>query len=489
MFAKFMTNFAAFLWGWPIIIIMLGTGLIYTIATKGFQFRYLGYTLKQTFGKLTKKEEQNGGEGVLSPLEAISIAVGGTVGVGNIGGVATAIAVGGPGAIFWMWVAALFGMLIKMVEVSLAVHYRTKDEEGKPFGGPMYYIKNGIGKDRHMPGVAKVLNFLFIFGMIAGIFITMQCYNVSEAISTTFNFNQSIVAIIYTIIIYIMISGGLKQLGKIASKIVPMMCVLYIGAGIVIVLTNIGNLGTTFKLIFQGAFNGTAAVGGFGGATVMMALNKGLARSVFSNEAGQGTSPMIHSTAATDHPIRQGLWGVFEVFVDTILVCSITALAIVITGQWSSGLAGASLTLSAFNYEFGYVGQVILAIAIFLFGITTTTGWFTYYDILLRYLFGGEKVQLKKKILKIYKWIYPLMGLWLVLYASFKGMPTEIVWNFADVASGVPVLINVFALLILTPKFLELLKDYKGRYMGIGTYDPNYPVFYEQKLRKSKTNN
>lgn len=485
MLAKFMTEFAAFLWGWPIIIVMIGTGLVYTILTKGFQFRFLKYTLSQTFGKMLKKEEQKGEEGVLTAFEAISIAIGGTVGVGNIGGVATAIAVGGPGAVFWMWVAALMGMLIKMVEVTLAVHYRTKDEEGKPFGGPMYYIKNGIGKDRNLPTMAKILNFLFIFGMVAGMGITMQCYNVSEAVSTTFSLNQSAVAIFYTIVIYGMISGGLKGLGKIASKIVPFMCIMYLGAGLVLILLNIGNLGNTFKLIFTGAFNGTAAVGGFGGAAVMLALNKGLARAVFSNEAGQGTSPMIHSTATTDHPVRQGLWGVFEVFVDTILVCSITAIAIIITGQWSSGLAGATLTLSAFNATFGFTGQVILTVAIFLFGITTSTGWYTYYEILLRYLFGGEKVDLKKKILKIYKWVYPLFGLWLVLYANFKGMPTDIVWNFADVATGVPVMINVFALLVLTPKFLELLNDFKARHMGIGKVDPNTKVFFEENAKES----
>lgn len=482
MLGEIMSAVAAWLWGWPIIIIMLGTGLLYTIATKGFQFRYLGYAIKETFGKALKKEELTGAkEGVLSPVEAVSIAIGGTVGVGNIGGVATAIAVGGPGAVFWMWVSAMLGMLLKMIEVSLAVYYRTKDSDNKPFGGPMYYIKNGIGKDRNLPVIAKILNFLFIGCMVAGMVITMQCYNVSEAVATTFSLNQSIVAIVYTLIIYIMISGGLKKLGKIASKIVPFMCAGYLLAGIFLIIVNIGNIGNAFKMIFYGAFNGTAAVGGFGGAAVMLALNKGLARAVFSSEAGQGTSPMIHSTAATDHPIRQGLWGVFEVFVDTILVCSITALTIICTGEWCNGLSGASLTLSAFSSGFGFAGEAILTIAIVLFGITTSSGWYTYYDIVLRYLFGKDKSkdELKKKVLTIYKFIYPLCGLWLVLYANYKSMPTSIVWNFADVATGVPVLINVFALLLLMPKFLSLLKDFKARYMGIGEVDPNTKVFYE----------
>jgi len=482
MLGTIMTNVAAWLWGWPIIIIMLGTGTLYTFATKGFQFRYLGYAIKQTFGKALKKEEvKDAREGVLSPIEAVSIAIGGTVGVGNIGGVATAIAVGGPGAVFWMWVSAMLGMLLKMIEVTLAVHYRTKDSENKPFGGPMYYIKNGIGKDIHLPVVAEILNFLFIGCMIAGMVITMQCYNVSEAVANTFSVNQSAVAIVYTAVLYIMISGGLKRLGKIASKIVPFMCAGYLLAGLGLILYNYDSIGHAFYLIFYGAFNGTAAVGGFGGAAVMLALNKGLARAVFSSEAGQGTSPMIHSTAATDHPIRQGMWGVFEVFVDTICVCSITALTIITTGVWSSGDSGATLTLSAFGSGFGFAGRVVLCVAIVLFGITTSSGWYTYYDIILRYLFGKDesKDKLKKKVLTVYKFIYPLCGLWLVIYANLVEMPTAIVWNFADVASGIPVLINVTALLLLMPKFLELLKDFKARYMGIGEIDPNVKVFYE----------
>jgi AGCS family alanine or glycine:cation symporter len=484
MAGTIMTNLAAWLWGWPIIIIMLGTGLIYTIASKGFQFRYLGYAIGQTFGKVLKKEElENARTGVLSPREAVSIAIGGTVGVGNIGGVATAIAVGGPGAVFWMWIAALFGMLLKMIEVTLALHYRTKDSEGKPFGGPMYYIHNGIGKDLHLPAIAKVLNVLFIGGMIGGMVITMQCYNVSEAVATTFSLNQSIIAIIYTIILYVMISGGLKKLDQIASMIVPFMCVLYLVAGLAIIIIKCPELGNVFYLIFHGAFHGTAAVGGFGGAAFILAINKGLARAVFSSEAGEGTSPMIHSTAATDHPIRQGMWGVFEVFVDTILVCSVTALTILCTGVWTSGISGASLTLSAFNSVFGVPGQVILTVAIVLFGITTSSGWYTYYDIILRYLFGSDarKDAAKKKVLTVYKFIYPLCGLWLVLYANAVGMPTAIVWNFADVATGIPTLINVFALLLLLPKFIQLLNDFKARFMGIGKVDPNVKVFYEDE--------
>ncbi len=487
MLERIMTAIADFLWGWPLIIGVLGCGLVFTVTSGAFQFTYFGTIMKQTFGSLWKKQEEKAegeAKGVLSAFQAISIAIGGTVGAGNIGGVATAIAVGGPGAVFWMWIAALGGMLIKMVEVTLAVHYRQKDEEGLPFGGPMYYIHEGLGIERKMAGTSKILNFLFISCMLVGVLVTMQCYNVSEALSSTFKVNQSLMAVIYTVLVYVMIAGGLRKLGQIASRLVPFMCVLYVVAGLGIILSRIDQVGTAFSLILSGAFSGTAATGGFAGAAVAVAIKKGLARAVFSNEAGWGTSPMIHSTATTDHPVRQGMWGVFEVFVDTIIVCSITALCIVMTGQWSSGLKGATLTLSAFKAVYGNIGQILLTVSLFLFGITTTTGWYTYYDIILRYVLR-EKVELKHRILTAYKWFYPIPGLALVLYAAYRGMPADIVWVFADVASGAPTFINLFAILLLTPKFLELLKDFKARHLGVGKIDPNCRVFFENG-RKEK---
>ncbi len=345
-------------------------------------------------------------------------------------------------------------------------------------------LHEGLGIERKMAGTAKVLNFLFISCMLVGVLVTMQCYNVSEALSSTFKVNQSLMAAIYTGLVYVMIAGGLRKLGQIASRLVPFMCVLYVVAGLGIILARIDQVGTALSLILSGAFSGTAATGGFAGAAVAVAIQKGLARAVFSNEAGWGTSPMIHSTATTDHPVRQGMWGVFEVFVDTIIVCSITALCIIMTGQWSSGLKGATLTLSAFNAVYGNIGQILLTVSLFLFGITTTTGWYTYYDVILRYVLR-EKVELKQRILTVYKWFYPIPGLALVLYAAYRGMPADIVWVFADVASGAPTFINLFAILLLTPKFLELLKDFKARHLGVGKIDPNCRVFFENG-RKEK---
>jgi AGCS family alanine or glycine:cation symporter len=242
---------------------------------------------------------------------------------------------------------------------------------------------------------------------------------------------------------------------------------------------NIGTLPSAFGLIFTGALSGTAAVGGFAGAAVARALQMGMARSVYSNEAGWGTSPMIHSTAKTDHPVRQGLWGSFEVFVDTIIVCSITALVIIMTGAWTSGLDGATLTLSAFEMGIGTFGRYIIAASVFLFGLTTTTGWYAYYEILLRHLFR-KNPKTKDSILNVYKWTYPVPGIAMVLLAVFGEVPGATLWLFADFTSAVPTFINIIAILILSPTFIALVKDYKGRHMGEGDYDKNFKVFYEE---------
>ncbi|MBP7460219.1 MAG: sodium:alanine symporter family protein [Candidatus Delongbacteria bacterium] len=499
-FVEMLTNW---MWGVPLIVTMLAVGLFFTVFSRFFQFSQLRHILQQTFGGLFHKNEAQGKDGILSPFEAISVAVGGTIGVGNIGGVATAIAVGGPGALFWLLVAGVAGQMIKMVEVTLAVHYRSKDENGNPYGGPPYYMKKGIGEEMGFKTAYKILSFLFLFGMFSSIFITMQNYTVSEAIASTFNFNQwaanlihgvfpqsdpnamaqynlsqAVISIFYAIITYIMIAGGLKKLGRIASIIVPFMCIFYLGGGLVAILKNLALIPATVQLVLRDAFTGTAAIGGFAGATFAIAIQKGLARAVFSNEAGWGTSPMIHSTARTDHPIRQGLWGIFEVTISTMLVCTITAFTIIITSRWQTGLSGATLTLSAFETGMGSIGRIVLTVGIFLFGITTSSGWYTYYEILFRYILKpGSKV--KERALTIYKWTYPIPGMGLVLYAVYYGLPSQKIWTFADFSTGLPTFANIIAIMVLSPKFFTLLRDYKARHMGIGKIDPKTRIFYE----------
>jgi len=468
------------LWGLPLIILILAVGIFFTFATGFFQFRYFGYAMKQAYKKFFRNNDAEKDSGSISPFEALSVAIGATVGVGNIGGVASAIALGGPGAIFWLWVAGVLGQIIKVVEVSLAVHYRSKDENGNTYGGPTYYMKKGLGEEKNLKLLSKILAFIFIFGFGVGFFITMQNYTVSEAVSSTFSINMITVSIVYTILLYLMISGGLPSLGKIAAKIVPFMCVFYILGGIFIILKNFSQLPGTLGLIFSSAFSGTAALGGFAGAAFAQVIKVGMSRAVFSNEAGWGSSPMIHASAKTDHPVRQGLLGIFEVFIDTIVICSITSLAIVITGEWSSGASGAALTLSAFEHGLGTVGRIILTIGILLFGVTTSSGLYAQIEVLLRYVLG-DKNKSKDKILTFYKWTYPIPGLALVIFAVVKELPGVSVWLFADMSTALPIFANILAILILSPKFFSLLKDYKARHMGIGEIDPDFKVFYDEQ--------
>ncbi len=477
----FFEKLVGWLWGLPLILTILATGIYFTLSTKFFQVSHFGHIMKKTFGKLLVKDKGEG-EGILSPFEAISVAIGGSIGVGNIGGVATAIAVGGPGALLWMWIAAFVGMLIKMAEVTLAVYYRSKDEDGNPFGGPTYYMQKGLGQEKGFKAW-PILAFIFGAGIFSTFFITLQNYTVSEAVGNTFGIPLLYVSVFYIVCIYLIISGGIPGLGKIAGNLVPYMTLFYMAAGIFIIIKNVGAIPSAFGEIFSGAFSGTAAVGGFAGASVSKIMQMGMARSVYSNEAGWGTSPMIHSTARTNHPVKQGLWGAFEVFVDTIIVCSITALVIILTNTWTTGEMGATLTLSAFELEMGTIGRYIIAISVFLFGLTTTTGWYAYYEILLRHLFE-KNVQLKDKILQVYKWIYPVPGIIIVLLAVYAELPGDILWLFADFTSAIPTFINVAVILVLSPTFLKLIKDYKARELGIGNVDEDFAVFYEESSKK-----
>ncbi|MDO5033371.1 MAG: amino acid carrier protein [Eubacteriales bacterium] len=469
-----------YMWGTPLIIIILLSGLYLTIKTGFFQFTHFGVAIKKSLANLLGKGDKKGKEGdsgVVSALEAVSIAIGTTVGVGNIGGVASAIALGGPGAVFWMWVSGLIGMIIKMVEITLALHYRDKSEGGENFGGPNYYISRGLGKENNKKLLSKILSALFTFGFIIGLFINIQTYTASEAIASTFNFDILPVAIFYTIALYLLIGGGIKRIGKVAVYMVPFMCLFYLAGGIFIIFKNIDQLPATFRMIFADAFTGTAALGGFAGASFKLAITTGMARSVFSNEAGWGSSPMTHASARVNHPVKQGLLGIFEVFVDTVIICTITATIIIITGQWSSGLDGADLTLSAFQTGMGDIGRIILSVGVFLFALTTSTGLFIQIGVVLRYMLGDSP--LKHKLMEFYKWFYPIPSLGLVVIAVVYEMPGSAVWLLSDSATALPIFANIITLILLVPKFLELLNDYKARYLGKGQVNKNFQVFYE----------
>ena len=448
-----------YLWGLPLVFLVLGAGAFFTIKTGFFQFRFFKQAFTQTrksiFGE--KETDSDGKAGIISSFEAMSMALGTTIGVGNIGGVATAIAMGGPGAVFWMWIAGIFGLIIKTVEITLAVYYRSKDQSGDSYGGPNYYIHKGIGIEKNKKVLAKCLSFIFAFGFVLGIFLNIQTYTVSEAVAGTFSIDMNLVAIVYTVALYIMISGGMKQLGKIAL--------------------NIGNIVPSIVLIVKSAFTPLAATGGFAGASVSLALKSGMSRSVFSNEAGWGSAPMIHASAKVNHPLKQGLLGIFEVFFDTIIICSLTALVIIVTGQWQSGLDGATLTLSAFETGMGFWGRIILAVGIFFFGLTTSGGVYTQVEVVLRYILGNSNI--KQQLLTFYKWFYPIPSIALVFIASKNGLPGTTVWLFSDASTAFPIFANILALLILMPKFIDLKNDYTARYMNKGNVNPEFEVFYE----------
>ncbi len=478
---KYFQMLVEFLWGLPIIVIILGTGIYFTIKSGFFQVIYLKHIFSETICKTIKKGNKSEGAGLITPFEAVSTAIGGSVGVGNIGGVATAMAVGGPGALVWLWIAAFVGMILKMAEVSLGVYYRQTDENGETYGGPTYYMEKGLGEEKgHSWWIIPAT--IFGGGIFSTFFITVQNYTVSEAVSSAFGIKIIYASTLYIICNYILIIGGIKTLGKIASKIVPLMCIFYIGAALYIIGINIENLPAAFKLIFTGAFSGTAAIGGFAGAGFRQVMRIGMARSVFSNEAGWGSSPMIHASAQTDHPIKQGLWGAFEVFVDTIIVCTLTCLVIVVTGVWNSGATGATLTLSAFESGMGVASKIFIATGIFLFGITTSSGWYAYYEIILRHLMKSSP-RLKSGILKFYKIFYPVPGFIMVVMATTIGMPGSTVWLFADFTTAVPTFINVAVILSLSGTFFKLLKDYKTKYIlkeKVKAED-KIKVFYEEK--------
>lgn len=475
---QYFEALTSWLWGTPLLVIIIACGLIFSIRSKFFQIAHLGLIIRNPF---KKDPELKDSKNSLTPFQAVSIAVGGSVGVSNISGVGTAIATGGPGALFWLWIAALIGMIIKMAEVSLAVYYRRTNPDGTYTGGPTYYMERGLGEQRGWKGW-KILAILFGFGIFMNLFISIQNYTVSEAIGSTFGISYLIPGTLLFIGVLAISMGGVKKVGQIASYLVPFMCVFYIVCVIIVLVMNASAIPGAFGMIFESAFTGKAAVGGFAGATVAAAMQKGFARSVYSNEAGWGTSPMVHATANTNHPIKQGLLGAFEVFMDTIVVCSATGLLVIITGYWDRGLQGATLTLTALEANVGFIARMIVAICIYLFALTTGTGWCTYYQCVLGHMIGDSKA--KPFLLKLCAFLNPLCGFICTLVTVIAGGTPAEIWVFADFTTIIPTFVNVAVLLILGGKFIELLKDYKARYLGIGQVDPNFSLFYEDEMKE-----
>lgn len=432
-----------YVWGWPMIVLLLGTGLLLTVVTGAVQFRRLAFALSEVLGKITQR---GGGAGDVRPFQAVATALASTVGVGNIAGVATAIALGGPGAVFWLWVSGLLGMATKYAEIVVAMHYRETDGAGAMRGGAMYVLKKGLG----WPWLGSAFALLTALAAF-GIGNMVQANSVADALEATFHVPTWLTGLVLVGLTAVVILGGIKSIARVTQWLVPFMALLYLGGAIGGLVLHAEKLPQAFGLIFSSAFSGTAAVGGFAGSTIMMALRYGVARGLFSNEAGLGSAPMVHCAADTDHPVRQGMYGVFEVFVDTMLICTATALVILTTDTWSSGATGAALSAKAFEIGLpGTFGSVVVTGGLMLFAFSTLLGWSYYGETGIVYLLGAKAAK-------------PYRIAWLVfVYLGATGS-LHLVWDVADTLNGLMAIPNLIGLLVSVPLLLRLQREFFSR--------------------------
>ncbi|MFS0880809.1 alanine/glycine:cation symporter family protein [Metabacillus niabensis] len=443
-FEKFIGDVSSFVWGPPLLILIVGTGLYLTLRLGFLQFRMLPYSLKLAF---TKKQDSKS-EGDISHFQALMTALAATVGTGNIVGVATAVILGGPGAVFWMWITALVGMATKYSEAILAVKYRVKDKNGEMSGGPMYYLERGLKQ--------KWLGVLFaIFGAIAafGIGNMVQSNSVSGVLKSTFSVPTYVTGIVITIFTALVILGGIKSIGRVTAYFVPIMALFYLIAGLIVLIMNASLVPEAISLIFTDAFTGEAVAGGALGAVIRW----GVARGVFSNEAGLGSAPIAAAAAKSDYPGRQALVSMTQVFIDTIIICSITGITVVMGDLYSSGAEGNALTSMTFEHFLGPIGSYVVAIGMLLFAYSTTLGWSYYGEKCISYLFNESAI-------KYYRYAFVI--------AVFIGSVTtlDIVWGIADVMNGLMAIPNLIGLLGLsgvvvaeTKRFLDVAKAEKAQ--------------------------
>ncbi|MDY6821949.1 MAG: sodium:alanine symporter family protein [Deferribacterota bacterium] len=422
-----ISKISNFVWGPVLLILLIGTGIWMSYQLRFIQIRLLPAALKLVFSGRKSK-----GEGNITPFQALATELAGTIGTGNIAGVATAIASGGPGAIFWMWVSAFFGMATKFSESLLALNYREKTIYGIYSGGPMYYISKGLG--------LKWLGVLFaIFGIIAsfGIGCMVQSHSLSIALKDAFHVNVWISGIILMFLVGFVIIGGIRRIALVTERIVPFMALIYFVSALIIILVNFEKILDIIQLIVVSAFNPTAAIGGFAGASVKEAIRFGVARGVFSNEAGLGSTPIAHAAAITDNPVKQGLVSMTGVFFDTIIICSMTAFCILLTDSWHSGLSTTELTNLSFESVFGPIGPSIVSVSLILFAYSTILGWSFYGSQCVRFLAG-------EPIVRIYRYIFCLA----VLFGALR--KTELVWALSDIFNGLMAFPNLIGILGLS---------------------------------------
>lgn len=443
-----------FIWGVPTMVLILGVGLLLSIGTGFVQIRKFGYAMKTIFSKLFSKTEA--AKGSMTSFQAVCTALAATVGTGNIAGVAGAIAIGGPGAVFWMWISALLGMCTKFSEVTLAVKFREKNQKGDYVGGPMYYIKNGLGK--------KWIWLAYLFSAFCilatfGIGNTTQINTIVTSIDTALlNFNlvsennletlNLLLGIGMAIITAMVLFGGIKRIGSVTEKLVPFMAIIYILLALGVIFVNITSLPAVFGMIFEGAFNPTAVTGGIVGS-MLLSMKKGISRGIFSNEAGLGSGSIAHACADTDEPVKQGLFGIFEVFVDTIVICTMTALVILCSGvDIAYGVdAGAELTIASFASTYGGWVTIFTAIAMCCFAFSTVIGWGLYGARCLEFIASEKAVK-------------PFVALFSLATIFGATMELELIWDLADTFNGLMAVPNLIALVLLSGTVCKTTKEY-----------------------------
>ncbi|MBT3528374.1 MAG: sodium:alanine symporter family protein [Porticoccaceae bacterium] len=438
MFEQIIDQINGFVWGPVMLTLLLGTGIFLTIGLKGMTISHIPYAFKQLF-----KGRQGSGDGEISPFNALMTSLSSTIGMGNIAGVATAIGLGGPGALFWMWCAAFVGMATKYAEAVLAVNYRETDEAGRKVGGPMYYIKNGLGDKWKWLGGAFAL-----FGSLAGFGLanTVQSNAVSQVLETNFNVPTVVSGMVMAVLVGCVLLGGIKRIASVAGKLVPFMAALYMTATFLILVMNAPAIPAAIILVVDSAFNGAAATGGFAGATLMLALRMGIARGIFSNEAGLGSAPIAHAAAETNSPVRQGTIAMLGTFIDTLVICTMTGLVLIVTGVWSGEPQGAAMTLAAFTGALPY-GDIILSLCVALFAFTTMLGWSYYGERCAEFLLGTRVIT-------------PFRVLWVIGIFVGTQMSLELVWKMTDALNGLMAIPNLIALLLLSPIVFKLTREY-----------------------------
>ena len=448
--SAFLAAFSSFMWGPWLLVLLLGTGFWLTIRLRGIQFRSLFYALRLTFSK------EREGEGDISHFGSLMTALAATVGIGNIAGVSTAVALGGPGAIFWMWVTGLVGMATKYSEGFLAVKFRRINEKGEISGGPMYYLEEGLKK--------KWLGLCFAaFGACAafGIGNMVQANTTAIAISDTTGLNSFTIGLFLAILTGLVVIGGIIRISEVASYLVPFMVVIYFVGALIVILNHVEHLGSGLKLVFEQAFSGTAATGGFAGATLANGIRYGVARGLFSNESGMGSAPIVAAAARTNHPCKQALVSMTGTFLDTLIVCSITAMAISSTGVWTSGETGVALTIQAFSAGLpGYWGKLLVTLGTITFAFSTILAWEYYGEKCFEYLFGEKYISFYR-----YAWV-----LFVFIGAQVK---LDMVWNFSDAMNALMALPNLIGLICLSGLLVRETNSFeKGVRQGaINKYD------------------